>query len=107
MLEPLAGVPMLRYPVADTGGTTSITQVTDSYNGLGQLTSQQEYLGSAYGLWTVQYNYNAMASGENNSRLRSIVYPNGLVVDYTYSTRQEPVTGITFSGQGSESTRDN
>ncbi len=42
--------------------------------------------------------YNLMAGGENNSKLRSVTYPNGRIVDTDYSSAQEPVTGIAVSG---------
>src|SRR5205085_9942782 len=61
----------------------------ESYNGLGQLISQA-FNGSA----TVQYVYNQMAGGENNSRLRAMIYPNGRILDYTDSPNQQPVTSL-------------
>jgi RHS repeat-associated protein len=39
-----------------------------------------------------------MSGGQNDSRLRSIVYPNGRIVDYDFSPSQEPVTALTSSG---------
>ena len=37
----------------------------------------------------VQYAYNEMSNGENNSRLVSMTYPNGRVVNANYNTGQD------------------
>src|SRR6185437_11040461 len=85
----------------DTSGTNPFNQVEDLYNGLGQITNQYQNPIGVVDTSTspdVQYVYNEMAGGENNSRLRSIVYPNGRILDYDYSANQQPVTSLTSSG---------
>jgi len=81
------GNPFLYTSYADTGGTTIVNQVEDMYNGLRQLTAEyQSHAGPVVIGMTpeVQYTYNEMANGENNSRLTSMIYPNGRVIDYNY-----------------------
>ena len=85
------------YSAANGGGSV-VNQVTDSYNGFNQLTSQQQQVASGI-TGTVSYLYNETNIGaENNSRLRSITYPNGRIVDYNYSAHQSPISSIIFSG---------
>jgi RHS repeat-associated protein len=70
-------------------GTTIVNQVQDVYNGLGQLTGEyQSHSGAVNTSSTpqVQYAYVEMAGGANNSRLTSITYPNGRVLNYNYAT---------------------
>lgn len=69
------------------GGGSIVNQVTDAYNGFGQLTTQQQNLDPTNGVsGTVQYNHSETNSGtENDSRLTSMVYPGGRVVDYGYT----------------------
>ena len=69
-------------------GGTALNQVENIYNGLGQLTAQwQEHSGTVTGSsLEVQYAYNEMAGGANNSRLLSVTYPNGKVLTYNYAT---------------------
>ena len=71
---------------APTGGNV-VNQVEDVYNGLGQLTAEYQSHSGAVNLNTtpaVQYAYTEMAGGQNNSRLTSMTYPSGYVVNYNY-----------------------
>ena len=73
---------------AATGGNI-VNQVEDVYNGLGQLTAEYQSNGGAVDTYTtpvVQYAYTEMAGGVNNSRLTSMTYPDGYVLDYNYGT---------------------
>lgn len=58
----------------------------EAYNGFGQLTTQyQEHSGSVNTSTSLKVQY-AYASGTNYSRLSSMTYPNGRVLDYLYSS---------------------
>ncbi len=73
---------------AATGGSI-VNQVEDLYNGLGQLTTEyQSHSGAVNPNTTpsVQYAYTEMSGGQNNSRLVSMTYPNGRVLNYVYNT---------------------
>ena len=66
-----------------------VNQVEDLYNGLGQLTNEYQEHGGTVNTSTskqVQYAWNLMASGVNNSRLTSMTYPNSRVLTYDYGT---------------------
>jgi RHS repeat-associated protein len=81
------GNPYLFTSYADTAGTTVVNQVLQTYNGLGQMTGEYQSHGGPVVIGTtpeVQYIYNDMANGENNSRLTGMIYPNGRVVNYNY-----------------------
>ena len=83
------GNPYLFTSYADTAGTTVVNQVEDVYNGLGQLTGEYQSNAGPVVIGTtpvVQYTYNDLANGENNSRPTSMIYPNGRVLDYNYNT---------------------
>ncbi len=71
------------------GGTANIVnQVQDAFNGLGQLTAEYQAHTTAVDTTAspvVQYAYTQMAGGVNNSRLVSMTYPNGRIVDYGYN----------------------
>ena len=73
-----------------TGGASNIVnQVLDVYNGLGQLTAEYQEQAGAVNTSTsaeVQYAYTEMAGGQNNSRLTSMTYPNGRVLDFVYNS---------------------
>ena len=79
------GLPYLLTSYADTAGTTIANQVENIYNGLGQLTQQYQAVMGAVDIATtpsVQYTY----SGPSNGSLpTSMTYPNGRVIDYSYS----------------------
>jgi RHS repeat-associated protein len=66
-----------------------VNQVQQVYDGLGQLvTEAQSHAGAVTGgTPAVQYAYsfNAAAGGANHSRLVSVTYPNGRVLNYTYN----------------------
>jgi RHS repeat-associated protein len=73
---------------AASGGSI-VNQVEDVYNGLNQLI--QEYQAHSGAVNTsstpsVQYAYNELAGGLNNSRIVSMTYPNGRVLNYNYNT---------------------
>jgi RHS repeat-associated protein len=73
---------------AATAGTILVNQVQRAFNGLGQMTNEWQSHSSAVNTSTtpqVQYGYNLMAGGTNNSRLVSMTYPNGRVLNYNYS----------------------
>jgi RHS repeat-associated protein len=73
---------------ADTAGTQIANQVEQVYDGLSQLTGEyQSHSGAVVPGTTpeVQYHYNEMSNGENNSRLESMTYPNGRVLNYNYN----------------------
>ena len=73
---------------AASGGSI-VNQVEDVYNGLDQLTGEYQAVSGAVNTSTtpeVQYSYTEMSGGANNSRLTSITYPNGYVLDYNYNT---------------------
>ncbi len=83
------GNPYLYTSYADTAGTQIVNQVQQTYNGLGQLTGEyQSHSGAVVPGTTpqVQYQYNEMSNGENNSRLETMTYPNGRVLNYNYNT---------------------
>jgi hypothetical protein len=64
-------------------------QVQQVYNDLSQLITEYQSSSGAVNTSTtpkVQYAYNQMAGGANNSRLTSITYPNGRVINYNYNT---------------------
>ncbi len=71
---------------AATGGNV-VNQVKRDFNGLGQLVSEwQEHTAVVTGSSPrVQYAYSEMAGGANHSRLTSIIYPNGRVLNYNYA----------------------
>jgi YD repeat-containing protein len=70
-----------------TGGNI-VNQVQRNFNGLGQLTNEyQSHSGAVNTSSTpqVQYAYTEMSGGVNNSRLTSMTYPNGRVINYNYA----------------------
>jgi RHS repeat-associated protein len=74
---------------SDTGGTTIANQVQRSFNGLRQLTQEWQSHSGAVNTSTtpsVQYGWSLMSGGANHSRLTSITYPNGKVLNYNYNT---------------------
>jgi YD repeat-containing protein len=73
---------------AASGGTV-VNQVQRVFNGLGQLIGEYQSHNGAVNTSTtpeVQYAYNEMSNGENNSRLVSMTYPSGYTVNYNYNT---------------------
>jgi RHS repeat-associated protein len=72
---------------ADPAGSAVVDQVQDVFNGLGQLVGEYQSHAGPVVIGTtpeVQFTYNDLANGENNSRLTSMVYPNGRVLTYNY-----------------------
>ncbi len=81
------------YSTADGSGNP-VNQVEDVYNGLGQLTGEYQEHNGQVDLSPppgtpptpeVQYAYTEMSGGQNNSRLTSMIYPNGRTIDYVYN----------------------
>jgi YD repeat-containing protein len=73
---------------APSGGSI-VNQVQRVYNGLGQLTGEyQSHSGAVVQGSTpeVQYAYTEMSGGQNNSRLTSMTYPSGYVLNFNYNT---------------------
>src|SRR5262249_45266670 len=73
---------------ATTGTATVVNQVQRAYDGLGQRTAEWQAHAGAVNTGTtpeVQYAYAEMAGGANNSRLVSMTYPNGRVLNYNYA----------------------
>src|SRR5579884_4168059 len=73
---------------AASGGSI-VNQVQDVYNGLDQLTAEyQSHSGAVVQGTTpeVQYAYNEMSNGQNNSRLLALTYPDGYQVFYNYNS---------------------
>jgi RHS repeat-associated protein len=76
---------------ADTAGHRVVNEVQDVYNGLGQLvTEYQSHAGAVNTSNTpkVQYAYSFVSTsgGPNHSRLVSMTYPNGRVLNYNYNS---------------------
>ena len=72
----------------DTSGGHIVNQVLRLFNGFGQMTQEFQSTSGAVDTSTtpsVQYTYSDPSSG-NNSRLTSIVYPDGYTVDYNYAS---------------------
>ncbi len=71
-----------------TSSGTVVNQVKREFNGLGQLTKEwQEHSGAVTGSSSnVQYAYSEMASSANHSRLTSMTYASGYVVNYNYGS---------------------
>ena len=83
---------------AASGGSI-VNQVEDLDNGLGQLV--QEYPAHAGAVVpgttpSVQYAYTEMAGGQNNSRLVSLTYPNGRVLNYLWKEQGQSVEKTGF-----------
>jgi RHS repeat-associated protein len=73
---------------AASGGTV-VNQVERIFNGLGQLIGEyQSHSGAVVQGSTpeVQYAYNEMSNGENNSRLVSMTYPSGYTLNNNYNS---------------------
>src|SRR5207253_3832727 len=72
---------------AASGGSV-VNQVQQVYNGLSQLITEYQATSGAVNINTtpkVQYAWNELAGSANNSRLLSMTYPNGRVVNYNYN----------------------
>ena len=74
---------------ATTHRVTIVNQVEMIYNGLDQLDQEFEAVNGAVNVDTtpnIQSNYTDLGDG-NNSRLTSIIYPDGYTIDYNYFER--------------------
>jgi len=93
---------------AASGGNV-VNQVKDEFNGLGQVTKEwQEHRGAVTGSSAnVQYAYSEMAGGANHSRLTSMTYASGYVLNYNYGTGLDStisrLTSLSDSGNTLES----
>jgi RHS repeat-associated protein len=93
---------------AASGGNV-VNQVKDEFNGLGQVTKEwQEHSGAVTGTSAnVQYAYSEMAGGANHSRLTSITYASGYVLNYNYGSGLDStisrLTSLSDSGNTLES----
>ena len=87
---PAAG-PICTPVTPNTSGTTIVNQVEQLYNGLGQLITEYQSHSGAVNVSTtpkVQYAYSFVGTsgGPNHSRIISMTYPNGRVLNYNYNS---------------------
>jgi RHS repeat-associated protein len=100
-----AGRPYLFTSYIGQGNGES-NQVKRAYNGLGQVVTEwQENNGAVNDTNSpkVQYAYSEMSdNGQvvNHSRLVSVIYPNGRVLEYSYNPTRKAVSSITRGGTG-------
>lgn len=83
------GIAFLFTSYDAASGGSIVNQVERIFNGLGQMTAEYQSHSGAVVLATtpkVEYAYNEMAGGTNNSRLVSLTYPNGREIDYNYDS---------------------
>ncbi|MBY0526219.1 MAG: SBBP repeat-containing protein [Gemmataceae bacterium] len=83
------GNPYLFTSFDAASGGTIVNQVQRGFNGLGQMTTEWQAHAGAVNTSTtpkVQSAYSEMAGGANHSRLVSMTYPNGRVLNYNYGT---------------------
>src|SRR5713226_1736390 len=83
------GDPYLVTSYNAASGGSIVNQVQQVYNGLDQLIQEYQSHSGAVNTSTtpnVQYAYNELAGGANNSRLVSMTYPNGRVLNFNYNT---------------------
>jgi len=76
------------YDNATPGSGTALNQCALTYNSFAQLTEeQQDHNGTVSGSSpSVQYNYDSGGSSSNEIRLNGLIYPNGRIITYSYST---------------------
>jgi YD repeat-containing protein len=89
---------------SDTAGTNVVNQVQRKFNGFGQLIQEWQAHGEAVNTSTtpsVQYAYVEGANGANNSRLSTIVYPNGRTLTYNYSGVDANISRLSSITDGS------
>lgn len=82
------GLPYQQTSHSDAAGTIVANQVQDGYNGYGQLIAQYQSHSGAVNTSTTpvtQYTY-SQPSGANYSRLTQMIYPNGRILFYGYSS---------------------
>src|SRR5262245_58914004 len=66
-----------------------VNQVQRTFNGLGQMTKEYQSHSGAVNTSTtpnVQYAYSGMSGGANHSRIVSMTYPNGKVLNFNYNS---------------------
>jgi RHS repeat-associated protein len=83
-----AGLPLKQTSYSNSAMTTVENQDQDVYNGYGQLTIEYQETSGAVNTSTsasVQYAY-SQPTGTNYSRLTSMTYPNGRLLDYGYNS---------------------
>lgn len=81
------GLPFRTTSFDAASGGNIVNQIQRAYNGLGQLTAEYQANNGAVNTTTtpkVQYAYSEMANGANHSRLTSMTYPNGHMLNYNY-----------------------
>jgi len=74
---------------SDTGGATIVNQVQRNYNDLSQLTEEYQAVSGAVNTSStpnINWSYVDLASSANNSKLLSMTYPNGRVLNYNYNS---------------------
>ena len=73
------------YKFTSMNGSTIVNQVVDTFNGLGQLTEEQQAVSGAVTASTpyVEYGYSTPGSGSN---LTSLTYPSGRILYYNYTS---------------------
>ena len=89
------------YDSASSGSV--VNQVQRTFNGLGQLTVEYQEAGGAVNTSTspkVQYAYDEMYGGANESRLVSMTYPNGRQLAYNYSGSDAAISRLSSIGDG-------
>ena len=92
------GNPYLITSYDSVAGTNIVNQVLRQYNGLGQTTAEYQSHSGVVNTNTtlaVHYAYTEMAGGVNNSRLTSITYPSGYVVNYNYTGFDNTISRLT------------
>jgi hypothetical protein len=80
---------------AASGGNV-VNQVQRTFNELGQLAAEYQSHSGAVNTSTtpkVQYAYSEMTGGANHSRLVSLTYPNGRVINFSYASGDESAEG--------------
>ncbi|HEX8523203.1 MAG TPA: RHS repeat-associated core domain-containing protein, partial [Tepidisphaeraceae bacterium] len=83
-----AGRPYLFTSYSAATGGTVVNQVERVYNGFGQLITESQSHSGVVGSLSpmVQYVYSEAEGDANHSRLKRIIYPNGRIVRYEYSS---------------------
>jgi RHS repeat-associated protein len=83
------GNPYLITSYSAVSGGSIVNQVQRTFNGLGQMTGEYQSDSGAVNTSTtpeVQYAYSEMSGAADNSRLTSMTYPSGYVLNYNYSS---------------------
>ncbi|HEX4612570.1 MAG TPA: RHS repeat-associated core domain-containing protein, partial [Urbifossiella sp.] len=83
------GNPYLITSYDSATGGSAVNQVERAYNGLGQLITEWQAASGSVNTSTtpkVQYAYDEMPSGADESRLETVTYPDGYVLTYHYAS---------------------